>query len=59
VGRVLGRIPLVAISPFQAGEMALSAEAAYEDCREILEAHERSHGCAGKTIGKTATDIVQ
>jgi len=28
-----------------ARELATNAEATYQDCREILEAHERDHGC--------------
>ena len=33
-----------------------SAQAAYEDCRQVLIAHERSHGCGIKS-GETATAI--
>jgi hypothetical protein len=34
--------------------LAVSAEVAYRDCREVLEAHERSHGCGIKSA-KTET----
>ena len=29
-------------------KLAESARQAYNDCREVLEAHERSHGCGPK-----------
>jgi hypothetical protein len=38
----------------RAHRRATEAEAAYQDSFEALEAHERSHECGGKAIGKAA-----
>ena len=38
----------------RARRRAAEAEATYQDCCEVLETHERSHGCGGNTIGKAA-----
>ena len=39
-----------------ARKVVANAEAIYEDCREVLEAHERYHGC-GTESAKTPTAI--
>ncbi len=40
-----------------AHEAATNTEAIYHDCREVLIAHERSHGCAPKFQTDTTLEI--
>ena len=39
----------------RARQLAANAEATYKDCREVLMAHERSHGCAPPPFGREKT----
>jgi hypothetical protein len=39
-----------------ARQLAANAEKTYEDCHEVLEAHERSHGCGIESV-ETSTAI--
>jgi Arc/MetJ family transcription regulator len=37
------------------GKLAEGARTTYEDCREVLVSHERSHGCADETVGASGS----